>query len=77
MSTTVKLSTIVAGHRFMWCGVLFEATHETTEFEGRLHRRVIYRSASGTGQFQPGDKGLMPVDEEVYPCRGMTSEVVA
>ena len=41
----VKLSDIVAGHRFRWAGVIFEATHEETEFEGRPSRRVICRQA--------------------------------
>jgi hypothetical protein len=66
--TTVKLSTIVAGHRFRWAGCLFEATHEETEFERRQHRRVIYRQASGLGNYQPGDRGLLPVDTDVEPA---------
>jgi len=68
MREPVKLSSVVAGHRFRWCNVLFEATHEETEFEGRPHRRVVYRQVSGRGSYQPGDRGLMPVDELVEPA---------
>jgi hypothetical protein len=64
----VKLSTVVAGHRFRWAGVLFEATHEITDFEGAENRRVVYRQASGRGTYQPGDKGLIPSDTLVEPA---------
>lgn len=72
---TVELGLLQTGVRFLWAGVLFEATHEITDFEGRPHRRVIYKTASGRGAYQPGDKGLIPMDTVVTPCVAMTSAV--
>jgi len=66
--STVKLSTIVAGHRFRWAGILFEASHEEGECDGRPGRRVTYRQVCAAGSIQPGDRGWMPLDELVEPA---------
>ena len=70
----MRVENTIPGQRFRWCGIRFERLADPPRLVhglgDELHVSVRYLDPSASGKAARGDRGLMPVSQDVRPLKG-------